>query len=335
MDASDFEYLLPDQAIAQEPAARRDAARLLVDRGPGRAPGHGIVADLPGLVEAGDVVVVNDTRVRAARLRLRKATGGAAEVLLLDDEGDGSWIALVRPGRRLPPGTVLASPGGGPDVVVGEALAGGRRRVQVVGELDSHGELPLPPYIHRPLDDVERYQTVYAARAASAAAPTAGLHLTEPLLQSMRDAGVTVARLELVVGLDTFRPMATERVEDHVMHTEAYDVPAATLDACERARAAGHHVVAVGTTVVRALEAAATTGRLTGRTDLLIAGEHRFSSVDRLLTNFHRPRTTLLALVDAFVGRRWRTLYGIALDEGYRFLSFGDAMLLRNERGPA
>jgi len=192
----------------------------------------------------------------------------------------------------------------------------------------------LPPYIRESLRDPERYQTVFARRPGSAAAPTAGLHLTEAVLAGCAERGVATARVELAVGLDTFRPIATARVEDHPMHTESYDVPASTWDAVAATRAGGGRVVAVGTTVVRALESAAARGQLSGRTDLLIAPGHRWACVDRLVTNFHVPRTTLLALVEAFVGPRWRELYETALARGYRFLSFGDACLLDRAGSP-
>jgi S-adenosylmethionine:tRNA ribosyltransferase-isomerase len=322
VDAADLDYDLPAAAIAQRPIEPRDAAKLLVDRGPGAGPDHRRVADLPDLLDVGDVLVVNDTRVRRARLRLRKETGAAVEVLLLEPRPDGRWEALVRPSKRVPPGTRLTGP---VDAVVGDDLGDGRRLVEVLGDPEAAGDVPLPPYIHAALDDPERYQTVYARRPGSAAAPTAGLHLTSGVLDRCRSRGVEVVTVDLAVGLDTFRPIATERVEDHPMHTEAYAVPSATWEAVQ---GASGRVVAVGTTVVRALESAARSGRLEGRTDLLIRPGHDWACVDRLLTNFHVPRTTLLALVAAFVGPRWRDLYAEALAAGYRFLSFGDAMLL-------
>jgi S-adenosylmethionine:tRNA ribosyltransferase-isomerase len=327
VDVAELDYDLPPAAIAQRPAEPRDAARLLVDRGPDDAPVHAAVRDLPALLADGDLLVVNDTRVRRARLHLRKPTGGAVEVLLVDDRGDGCWEALVRPSKKVPPGTALT----GVDVrlVVEDDLGDGRRLVRVAaGDPETEGEMPLPPYIHEPLADPERYQTVFARRPASAAAPTAGLHLTDDLLERCRAAGVGVASVELVVGFDTFRPVTTARLDDHPMHTESYAVPAATWDAVATTRRAGGRVVAVGTTVTRALESAAARGALEGRTDLLIQPGHEWACVDRLLTNFHVPRTTLLALVAAFVGRRWRDLYEVALADGYRFLSFGDACLL-------
>jgi S-adenosylmethionine:tRNA ribosyltransferase-isomerase len=322
MDTAALDYHLPPEAIAQEPVEPRDQARLLVEHGPGRPPTHHVVADLDRLLHPGDLLVVNDTRVRRARLRLHKVTGGAVEVLLLEPLGDGRWEALVGPSRKAPPGTTLH--GAAVTVVTGEALPGGRRLVTVDGDPEAEGEIPLPPYVHRPLADPERYQTVFSRTTASAAAPTAGLHLTTDLLDRCRERGVAVETVELIVGLDTFKPIAVAHLDDHAIHTEAYNVPASTLAACRAAR----RVVAVGTTVVRSLETAAATGQLAGRSSLFIRPGYRFAVVDLLLTNFHVPRTTLLALVEAFVGPQWRDLYAVALGEGYRFLSFGDAMLL-------
>ena len=360
------DYDLPPQAIAQHPVQPRDAARLLVATG--GAPDHRHVRDLPELVGEGDVLVVNTSRVVPARLRLARLGGGAAEVLLLEPlpapelgsrpagatagevpgttgaetsaaaavevvgtagpEASGApgarWLALVRPGRRLPPGSVLYGHGR-PVVEVGERTADGERVVtSLVPDLLAYGRLALPPYIHTELADPERYQTVYADRPGSVAAPTAGLHLTPAVLEACRRRGVVVADVDLAVGLGTFRPIKTARVDEHAMHSERYRVPPATWAACRRAE----RVVAVGTTVVRTLEAAAATGRLEGRTDLFIRPGFDFKVVDALLTNFHQPRSSLLVLLEAFAGPGWRGLYALALAEGYRFLSFGDAMFL-------
>src|SRR5215211_7243144 len=322
-------YELPDDRIAREPITPRDAARLLVDGGPGEPPLHHRVADLPDLLLDGDVVVVNETRVLPARLRLRKSTGGAVEVVLLDPEGGGSWTALVRPSGKVPEGTALVA---GDDLVVevGERLAEGRRRVRVVADdpaaaLARHGDVPLPPYLGGLQVEPERYQTVYARSPGSVAAPTAGLHLTPEVLARCRARGIEVVTVDLAVGLDTFRPVTAERIEDHPVHSERYRVPHATMDACRHAR----RVVAVGTTTVRALETAAATNRFDGRTDLLIKPGHRWRVVSAMLTNFHQPFSTPLLLVEALIGPRWRNLYAVALQERYRFLSFGDAMLLQ------
>jgi S-adenosylmethionine:tRNA ribosyltransferase-isomerase len=340
MDLADFDYELPEGSIAQTPVEPRDRARLLVDRGRVDAPDHRTVAQLPGLVGRGDLLVVNTTRVLPARLRLRKPTGGAVEVLLLERLATGGWEALVRPSRTVRPGTVLAA---GDDLDVafeGPGPGEGTRLVELrvatgADELDvlqRHGVVPLPPYITTPLADPERYQTVFADRATSVAAPTAGLHITPAVLDRCRATGAGIAPVELAVGLGTFRPMTSAKVEDHHMHAERYRVPAATLEACEAARAGGGRVVAIGTTTVRALESAALSGELEGRTELFIHRPWRWRTVDALMTNFHLPRSSLLVLVDAFIGSRWRDLYATALAAGYRFLSFGDAMLV--ERDP-
>lgn len=349
MDA--YDYGLPEASIAQHPIEPRSAANLLVagNVSPSGRLEHRTVADLPGLLRPGDVVVVNDTRVLAARLRLAKATGGDAEVLLLEPApaavGDATaWEALVRPGRRLPPGTLLFEPAGGdPAVEVGERIpghgpdgdGGGRRLVRLLDPsvVERAGSLPLPPYIYAPLADPDRYQTVFAADLGlgdrSAAAPTAGLHFTPELLDACRGAGADVATVDLAIGLDTFRPVTAAVPEEHVIHTERYSVPRSTYEAC----LAAERVVAVGTTAVRALESVAATGRLAGRTDLYIYGDFPFRLVDVLVTNFHLPRSSLLLLVEAFCGPAWRQLYAAALSGGYRFLSFGDAMVV-GRRGP-
>ena len=340
----DLDYDLPPEAIAQSPLEPRDTARLLVDHGDRVA--HLRVSDLPELVGPGDVVVVNDTRVMPARLRMRRATGGAVEVLLLHERDDGDWEALVRPSRRLRPGEVVVpDPDGDPvgveargdlgegrvGVEVRDDLGDGRRvvRVHTGGQpllqvLDEMGVVPLPPYITAGISDPERYQTVYAREPVSAAAPTAGLHFTEQLLGRVRAAGAEVVAVELAVGLDTFRPITADRLDDHVMHTERYRVPAEARQTLSRAQ----RVVAVGTTVVRCLETWAATGEESGHSSLFIRRPFQWRMVDALMTNFHLPRSTLLCLLDAFVGLRWRELYAVALADNYRFLSFGDAMFV-------
>lgn len=327
----ELRYDLPEAAIAQRPVEPRDSARLLVAFASEVA--HASVADLPAWIGPGDLLVVNDTRVLPARLRLLKGTGGAVEVLLLAPTAPDrrSWEALVRPGRRVAPGTVLFDHAGRPVLTVGEqATDDGARFVTVAGEepvdamLGRIGAVPLPPYIHEELADPERYQTVFARDPGSVAAPTAGLHLTDAVLERCRAAGGEVAFVTLDVGLATFQPITAPHVEDHRMHAERYSVPEATMRACDRAR----RVIAVGTTSLRALESVAATGASTGSTELFIHGDYDFKVVDVLLTNFHLPGSSLLALLGAFAGPRWRELYGLALAEGYRFLSFGDAMLV-------
>ena len=332
MRLSDFDYELPAERIAQTPIEPRDSARLLVDRGEA-PPAHRHVRDLADLLRPGDVLVLNETKVIPARLALHRATGGAAEVLMLEplDGERRVWEALVRPARRLKPGERLLAHSGEPVVEIGKRTAAGDTfEVTLLGSVDSlgvlaaHGAMPLPPYITERLGDPDRYQTIYARQPGSAAAPTAGLHFTQRLLDGIAARGIEIAKVELVVGLDTFRPIVTDDPLEHRMHTERYRVPDRTMQQC---RAAGR-VVAAGTTTVRALESAATRGELEGRTDIFIHGGYEWQLVDVLLTNFHLPRTTLLMMIDAFVGRRWRRLYDEALRTGYRFLSFGDAMLL-------
>ena len=343
---SEFDYDLPPGSIAQVPVEPRDAARLLIDRGPVEQPLDSTVGALGDQVGPGDVVVVNSTRVRPARLRLRRATGGAAEVLLLSPIDDSNaWEALVRPSRKVAPGDLLRPPGQegtGFAVRVGEDRGEGRRRVTLLldgstlaGEaleeaLDRHGVMPLPPYLDDRTRDPGRYQTVFADRPGSAAAPTAGLHLTPEVLARVRGAGAEVVEVDLEVGLGTFRPMTADRVEDHRMHAERYRISPEAWAAVERAHdpATPGSVLAVGTTSLRALESAARTGDLSGSTELFLHRGAKLLVVDRLMTNFHLPCSSLLVLIDAVVGPRWRSLYETALARNYRFLSFGDAMLL-------
>ena len=328
-EAAEFDYDLPLEAIGQVPAEPRDSARLLVDGDPIR---HRTVADLADEVLPGDLVVVNDTRVLPARFHLRKSSGGAIEVLLLEPTGQHhEWRALVRPGKRLRVGAVLELDHEPVMEVVGQ-LDDGRRVVRLLTEdlLDTAGEVPLPPYITEPLADPERYQTVYANDPGSVAAPTAGLHLTPQVLERFAERGIDVATVDLRVGLGTFRPITTDSVLDHEMHRESYRVTASTWERIIGAE----RVVAIGTTTVRTLESVAATGHLTGSTDLFIHRGFDWQVVDVLLTNFHVPRSSLLVMIDAFVGARWREIYRTALAEGYRFLSFGDAMLLTRAEAP-
>jgi S-adenosylmethionine:tRNA ribosyltransferase-isomerase len=308
MEASVLDYDLPPELIAQQPAGRRDSSRLLVyDRASG-AVRHRVFAELPEEL-SGELAVVNDTRVVPARIRIEQPKG---EVLLLEHEGGGEWLALARPTRRLRAGRRY-----GPVELI-EHLGEGRWRVRLEGE--PHGEAPLPPYITEPLADPSRYQTVYANESGSAAAPTAGLHFTPELLGRL-----DVERVTLHVGLDTFRPLTAPTLEEHELHGERYSVQPeawARIQAAER-------VLAVGTTTVRVLETVARNGELQGRTTLFVTPGFQFRRVDALLTNFHLPRSTLLALVMAFAGiEETRRLYRLAIEERYRFYSFGDAMLL-------
>jgi len=346
MKTSDFDYELPPDRIAQEPLPRRDASKLLVlDRATGRVS-HRVFRELPTLLEEGDLVVLNDTRVVPARLLgLREATGGKIEVLLLDDLGEGRWLAFTKSGGKLRVGEWLG-------------LADGRARARIVerrGEegdvlrieseltlaevLDEAGYMPVPPYIHRdraappsPLDR-ERYQTTYARERGAVAAPTAGLHFTEGVFADLEARGIAVAFVTLHVGVGTFRPVKVDDVEAHTMDAERYTVPPETAAAVRDCRARGGRVVAVGTTSVRTLESAATEGRLVaagpGVATLFITPGYEFQVPDILVTNFHLPRGTPLMLTCAFAGREnVFAAYAQALAEGYRFLSYGDAMLV-------
>jgi S-adenosylmethionine:tRNA ribosyltransferase-isomerase len=337
VQTADFFYDLPEGAIAQSALEPRDAARLLDTRGLADRR----FRDLPGLLLPGDLVVVNRTRVRRARLvGRRQGTGGRVEALLLRPRADGCWEALVRPARRLRAGEVLHFGDLAATLVeephAGEALleidTGGRPLEEA---LQHCGEVPLPPYFKGRLDDPERYQTVYAAGAGSAAAPTAGLHFTLSVLEALAARGIEVAAVELDIGVDTFRPIAAERLEDHRMHRESYNVPLETVAALTAARERAGRVVAVGTTVVRTLESAvAADGTVragAGETALFITPGFRFRVVDLLVTNFHVPGSTLVVLLAAFMGEGWRRAYREALERGYRFLSFGDAMLAARE----
>lgn len=339
---ADFDFDLPEALIAQAPAARRDASRLLVvDRAAGELH-HRMFPDMVEFVAPGDVVVLNETRVFPARLRGRKASGAAGEVLLLHPFGgeEKVWTALVRPGRKLKPGRVME---------VSDELAveivdftpGGERIVRVVTELplaealDRFGEVPLPPYVERDAteDDRERYQTVYARERGSVAAPTAGLHFTPEVLGALEAKGARFARLVLHVGVGTFRPVESEDPAEHRMHSEWFSVSSEAADTINSVRAAGGRVWSVGTTVTRTLESvAAEDGSVRaaeGWTDIFIRPPYRFRAVDGLLTNFHLPRSTLLMLVSAFAehGLTMRA-YREAVERGYRFFSYGDAMLL-------
>ncbi|HWP07350.1 MAG TPA: tRNA preQ1(34) S-adenosylmethionine ribosyltransferase-isomerase QueA [Polyangiaceae bacterium] len=337
-----FDYALPERCIAVRPLPERDAARLLVVGE--QALEHRAVKDFAELVPEGALVVLNDTRVRRARvLATRRGSGGKIELLLLERVGqEGAterWQALGRANKPLRVGTELEAPGLEGRIEAQGELLEVSLRVEggVEAWLERAGHVPIPPYLGR-LDepsDGERYQTVFAEKLGSAAAPTAGLHLTEAALARLRERGVAVSTLTLAIGLGTFRPVEAEDLDEHSMHSETLDVSPALVTAVAEARSRGAPIVAVGTTVVRALETAADPARLghvrafSGATRLLIQPGYAFRVVDALLTNFHQPRSTLLALVSAFAGHaRVLEAYGVALREGYRFLSYGDAMWL-------
>ena len=330
MHLSDIDYELPEKLIAQHPVEPRDSARLLVATSPDQVE-HKHMTDLVGMLEPGDVLVVNDTRVLPARLSLHRKTGGAAEVLLLEQRSSDFrlWEALVKPASKLKQDEVLEYFGKRVVRVGPRTEAGDTFVVEILDEnpmelLQRIGAMPLPPYIRSSLTDLERYQTIYAKRTASAAAPTAGLHFTSELMEKIIEKGVTVETVELVVGLDTFKPISADNPLDHLIHSEFYSVEQRVMDACRDAK----RVIAVGTTATRALESVAASGELTGRTSLFITPGFQWKVVDMMLTNFHLPKTSLLLMIESFIGPRWRDIYAEAISQQYRFLSFGDAMLL-------
>jgi S-adenosylmethionine:tRNA ribosyltransferase-isomerase len=336
MQLSDFDYTLPAELIAQQPVEPRDAARLLLmDRADGAVEHGHHVRDLPNVLRTGDLLVANRSRVLPARILGRLSGGGRAEFLLLRRDGPGDWQALARPARRLRPGDVVTI---APDLAVrvSGAFDNGIRQIRVESDaidpdaaLLAHGHVPLPPYIRNWVGDPARYQTIFGDTRGSAAAPTAGLHFTHGLLDRLAARGIDFARLLLHVGLDTFRPITETDPRTHHMHREWYTVPADVQQQIAATRARGGRVVAVGTTSVRALETWAARGQSEGWTDLFILPGFEFGVVDGLLTNFHLPMSTLLMLVSAFAGReRVLAAYAEAVQERYRFYSFGDAMLL-------
>ncbi len=336
MKISDFDYELPEDQIASHPLADRDASRLLVlDRGTGSI-NHRHFRDLSEYLRAGDALVINETRVRPARIQGARATGGKVDFLLLSEHPDGGWEALVRPGKRVRAGESVTFPHGRVEIL--DTLPGGRRRVRLASEqgdtlnLDDVGLPALPPYIRRPpdADDRERYQTVYARVDGAVAAPTAGLHFTPSLLDELGGRGVRVVPIVLHVGYGTFKPVREEDPSRHTMEEERFDYPLEAARTLEEVRRDGGRVIAVGTTCVRVLE---TVGRsdepVSGGTSLFIRPPYEFKAVDALVTNFHLPRSTLLMLVCAFAGRdRMLGAYEEARDAGYRFFSYGDAMLI-------
>jgi S-adenosylmethionine:tRNA ribosyltransferase-isomerase len=355
MKTSDFDYHLPPEQVAQTPVEPRDASRLLVLNRADGSIEHRRFRDIGDYLHPGDVLVFNQTRVIPARLHGKKVpTGGHVEFLLLRREAERTWRGLIG-GRRVREGTRLAFGGSNGTTIAGEVIAVGERSERVIRFdaplsplLDALGEVPLPPYIHEPLADPERYQTVYARDPGSSAAPTAGLHFTPELLVALRRRGIQMAHCTLHIGLDTFQPVTTERIADHRMHRERAILGSDDARIVNEARLAGGRIVAVGTTSVRVLETAALRSAglddpyaagdlcpwrpvmaIDESTDLFIRPGYRFRAVDVLITNFHLPRSTLLMLVSAFAGRETILhAYEVARQEGYRFYSFGDAMLL-------
>jgi S-adenosylmethionine:tRNA ribosyltransferase-isomerase len=343
LTTSDFDYHLPPELVAQEPVAERGGSRLLVVRRRVEPAWTALedrkFLDLPSLIPAGDLLVLNSTRVRHARFLGTRPSGQPAEVLLLHPSAGENWIAMGQPGSALKPGKRIAV-GPGIDIETVAVLDQGLREVRFIGAsaaaaIAQFGRLPLPPYIDRAVrpEDEVRYQTVYAEREGSVAAPTAGLHFTADLLATLESRGVRLTRLDLEVGPGTFKPVEEEDPRQHPMHPEGFEIPVAAAEAIALTRAKGGRVWAVGTTVVRALESAAAGGGLVspgrGETRLMITPGYRFSVVDHLLTNFHLPRSTLLMLVAAFAGYdEIMAAYRHAVERGYRFYSYGDAMVV-------
>lgn len=328
MRTSELDYELPEELIAQRPAVPRDSSRLMVvDAATGEISDR-VFYDFPGFLRPGDALVLNETKVLPARLVARRPGGGAAELLFLGEIDDGSWEVLARPSRRLKPGMELSV--NGDSLRLLEPLGDGRWTIaatDVPALLGRHGRMPLPPYISATPEAEEEYQTVYARVPGSAAAPTAGLHFTERVLDGVDRAGAEVQKITLHVGTGTFSPVRTEELTEHQMHAERYFVPE------ETARRVGEaeRVFAVGTTAARTLESWAASGELEGETELFVSPGYRWRAVDALLTNFHLPRSTLLAMVMSFAGKDLvREAYAVAVKERYRFYSFGDAMLLLN-----
>ncbi len=339
MKTKDFYYDLPEELIAQTPLEKRDSSRLmLLDKATGEI-GHTVFSRLPEYLKAGDCLVMNDSRVLPARLIGRRSTGGAVEVLLLTDLGGNVWECLTRPGRKTPVGTKLYFGEGDLTGEVVEAVRDGNKRIRFSYEgiflevLERLGRVPLPPYIKAELKDPERYQTVYARSPGSAAAPTAGLHFTPALLQELREMGVELCYVTLHVGLGTFRPVKEEDVEGHEMHSEFCTIPEETAKRINAAKKDGRRIISVGTTSCRTLEAVADEHGLVRPfadwVNIFIYPGYRFRCVDALITNFHLPESTLIMLVSALAGREHvLEAYHTAVDQRYRFFSFGDAMFI-------
>lgn len=340
MRLDEFDYQLPEELIAQVPLADREASRLLVLHKKTGQVEHRRFPDILAYLRPGDALVLNDTRVIPARLVGRKKEGGAvAEILLLQRRSVNTWEALVKPGRRLHPGAEVTFGTEEMTAFIAEELPNGGRVVEFCYEgvfeevLDRLGEMPLPPYIKAKLEDKERYQTVYSREEGSAAAPTAGLHFTPRLLEEVQKRGVAVVFLTLHVGLGTFRPVKVSDIREHQMHSEFYRISTETAEILNKCRAGGGRIVAVGTTSCRTLETVADeSGQVhagSGWTDIFIYPGYRFKAVDSLLTNFHLPKSTLIMMISAFAGRDYvLNAYRQAVEERYRFFSFGDAMLI-------
>lgn len=341
MKTSDFYYNLPEELIAQRPLEDRTSSRLLKLDGDNGSIEHMYFSDLPSLLRSGDVLVINNTRVIPARLLgVREDTGSAVELLLLKRIDEYRWETLVRPGKKVKPGRRFVFIPNKLEAECEEVLESGNRIIRFIYDgiweeiLDEAGAIPLPPYIHEQLEDKERYQTVYSKDSGSAAAPTAGLHFTTDLLERLKQMGVEIAEVTLHIGLGTFRPVKAENILDHEMHTEWYDFSKEASDIIRRARSEGRRIISVGTTSTRVLETVASNDiemmPASGYTNIFIYPGYEFKCIDCLITNFHLPESTLIMLVSAFAGQE-NTLnaYEIAVNERYRFFSFGDAMFIQ------
>lgn len=340
MKKSDFDFYLPEELIAQTPLEKRDGSRLLVLDKESGAMEHRRFYDLPEYLRAGDCLVLNNSRVLPARLIGTRPGGGAVELVLLRDLGEGRWECLSRPGRKTKPGTELAFGGGELKATVEAVAEGGNRIVKFdyqgifLEVLERLGKMPLPPYIKEELQDPERYQTVYSRELGSAAAPTAGLHFTNELLEKIQAMGVKVCYVTLHVGLGTFRPVKEDEIENHEMHSEFCIIPEDTARTVTETKQNGGRIVAVGTTSCRTLESFAkddgTLEACSGWTDIFIYPGYSFKCIDALVTNFHLPESTLIMLVSALAGREHiLNAYRTAVEEKYRFFSFGDAMFIK------
>ena len=339
MKISEFDFHLPEELIAQEPIAPRDMSRLLVLNREEQSIDHKIFRQLTEVLEKDDLLILNQTKVLPARLLGSKDTGANIELLLLKRTKGDYWECLVKPGKKLKPGTKVSFGDGELQGEITDYTDSGERIVHFTYEgifeevLDRLGEMPLPPYIQKELEDKDRYQTVYAKEQGSAAAPTAGLHFTEELLEQLKNKGINIAFLTLHVGLGTFRSVKCENIEEHKMHSEYYSISKETAQLINQTKDMGRRVVAVGTTCIRTLE---TVGNAEGRveessgwTDIFIYPGHKFKVVDAIITNFHLPKSSLIMLISAFAGTDFvKKSYEVAIEEKYRFYSFGDAMFI-------
>ena len=344
MKKSDFHYNLPEELIAQHPAEKRDMSRLMVLDPVSGTIEHRVFHEIIDYLNPGDCLVVNDTRVIPARLYgRRKDTGGSIEVVLLKNTGENLWEVLTKPGRRAVPGRSFIFGNGELEAIVRDVVEDGNRIIEFRYDgifeevLDRVGIVPLPPYITEEPDDMERYQTVYSRTRGSSAAPTAGLHFTDELLNKIRDKGVRIAKVTLHIGLGTFRPVKADNIKDHIMHSEYYEISGETADIINKTKAEGKRVISVGTTSTRVIESVADeNGRLmagSGDTDIFIYPGYRFKCIDALITNFHLPESTLLMLVSALAGREFTLkAYEEAVSKRYRFFSFGDAMFIKRRK---